>query len=71
MRKFFAKKIKSNCYVGTGIRTVSPKEAVEYVCTQPAIQSMVHGASTKNHIVQTKKLIEDYSIKYSTTNYRK
>jgi hypothetical protein len=50
---------------------VSPREAVEYVCAQPAIRSIVYGASTKNHIVQTKKLIEDYSINCSTSNYRK
>ena len=40
---------------------VNPKEAVEYVCRQPAIKSIVFGASSKQHIVETKELIEHYS----------
>ena len=40
---------------------VKPKEAVEYVCKQPAIQSIVFGASSRQHIVETKELIESYS----------
>ena len=39
---------------------VKPEEAVEYVCRQPAIQSIVFGASSKKHIVETKNLIERY-----------
>ena len=40
---------------------VKPEEAVEYVCRQPAIQSIVFGASSKKHILETKELIERYS----------
>ena len=40
---------------------VNPKEAVEYVCRQPAMQSIVFGASSRQHIVETKDLIESYS----------
>jgi len=40
---------------------VRPKEAVEYVCGQPAIQSIVFGASSRQHISETKELIERYS----------
>ena len=40
---------------------VKPKEAIEYVCGFPAIQSIVFGASIKQHIVETKELIESYS----------
>ena len=40
---------------------VKPSEAVEYVCRQPAIQSIVFGASTREHIADTKELIESYS----------
>jgi len=40
---------------------VKPEEAVEYVCRQQAIQSVVFGASSKQHIIETKKLIESYS----------
>ena len=40
---------------------VKPKEAVEYICRQPAIQSIVFGASSRQHIVETRELIESYS----------
>ena len=40
---------------------VKPKEAIEYVCGLPAIKSIVFGASSKQHIVETKALIESYS----------
>lgn len=40
---------------------IKPKEAVEYACRQPAIQSIVFGASSKQHIIETKELIENYS----------
>ena len=40
---------------------VKPKEAVEYVSKQPAIRSIVFGASSRQHIVETKELIESYS----------
>jgi len=39
---------------------VPPKEAVEYVASQKNIRSIVFGASSKPHIVQTKELIEQY-----------
>jgi hypothetical protein len=40
---------------------IPPAEAVEYVCSQKEIGSIVFGASTKAHIQQTKELIENYS----------
>jgi hypothetical protein len=40
---------------------VNPKEAVEYVSRQPNIKSIVFGASSRQHIVETKELIERYS----------
>jgi phosphoribosylformimino-5-aminoimidazole carboxamide ribonucleotide (ProFAR) isomerase len=39
---------------------VKPREAVEYVCHQSGIQSIVFGASSGQHIVETKELIERY-----------
>jgi hypothetical protein len=39
---------------------VRPEEAVEYVCHQQGIQSVVFGASSRQHIVETKNLIERY-----------
>jgi hypothetical protein len=37
---------------------VKAREAVQYICEQSAIQSIVFGASTRAHIVETKELIE-------------
>lgn len=37
---------------------IKPKEAVEYVCKQLNIKSVVFGASNRQHIEETKKLIE-------------
>lgn len=40
---------------------VRPTEAVDYVCGELGIQSVVFGASSRPHILETKKLIERYS----------
>jgi len=40
---------------------IKPKEAVEYVCSHKAIQSIVFGASSKQHIIETKELIDRIS----------
>lgn len=37
---------------------IPPKEAMEYVCHQKGIDSILFGASTKAHIIQTKGYIE-------------
>ena len=39
---------------------VKPEDAVKYVCEQPGIQSIVFGASSKHHIIETKKLIDQH-----------
>jgi hypothetical protein len=39
---------------------VSPDEAVDFVCRKLNIQSIVFGASKKQHILETKQLIENY-----------
>jgi hypothetical protein len=38
---------------------VSPREAIEYVCRQPRIESIVFGASSRGNIRQTKQLIDE------------
>lgn len=38
---------------------IPPREAIEYVCGQPRIESIVFGASTRNNIHQTKSLIDE------------
>jgi hypothetical protein len=40
---------------------ISPREAIEYVCGQPKIESIVFGASGAANIRQTKKLIDELS----------
>ena len=38
---------------------LSPREAIEYVCNQPRIESIVFGASSRGNIRQTKALIDE------------
>ena len=40
---------------------VKPKEGVEYICRQKAIQAIVFGASNRHHILDTVNLIQEYS----------
>ena len=40
---------------------LKPREALEYVCHQPKIESIVFGASSRGNIVQTKQLIDELS----------
>ena len=40
---------------------IPPEEAVEYICGLKNIESVLYGASSDNHILQTKNLIEKYS----------
>lgn len=40
---------------------IPPREALEYVCAQPRIGSIVFGASSRAHIRQTKSLIDELS----------
>ncbi|HXD04839.1 MAG TPA: hypothetical protein VN680_02240 [Burkholderiaceae bacterium] len=41
---------------------ISPREAIEYVCAQPKIESIVFGASSAGNIRQTKQLIDQLSV---------
>ncbi len=40
---------------------ISPREAIEYVCRQPKVESIVFGASSRANIRQTKALIDELS----------
>jgi hypothetical protein len=40
---------------------IAPREAVEYVCAQPRIESIVFGASGRANIRQTRALIQELS----------
>lgn len=39
---------------------VRPKDAVEYVCRELGVKSIVFGASSRQHILETKELIESH-----------
>jgi hypothetical protein len=39
---------------------VSPREAIEYVCSQPNIESILFGASSKSNIYETTSLINQF-----------
>ena len=41
---------------------IAPREAIEYVCRQPKIESIVFGASSRGNIRQTKALIDELSV---------
>jgi hypothetical protein len=40
---------------------ITPSQAMEYICSQRGIDSILFGASTKLHILETKNLIEKYT----------
>lgn len=41
---------------------LAPKEAIDYVCKQPKIESIVFGASSRGNIRQTKTLIDQLTV---------
>ncbi|HXL55352.1 MAG TPA: hypothetical protein VN958_03780 [Chitinophagaceae bacterium] len=43
---------------------IPPKEAIEYVCSLPNIESILFGASTKSHIKETASLIHEYDVQH-------
>jgi hypothetical protein len=38
---------------------IGPREALSYVCSQPRIQSIVFGASSRGNVIETKQLIDE------------
>ncbi len=42
---------------------IAPREAIEYVCKQPRIESIVFGASSRGNIRQTKTLIDELTVR--------
>ena len=40
---------------------IPPREAIEWVCERPRIESIVFGASSRGNIEQTISLIDEYS----------
>ena len=42
---------------------IPPREAIEYVCAQKKIESIVFGASSRANIIETKRLIDEMSYR--------
>jgi hypothetical protein len=47
---------------------IPPREAIDYVCAQPKIESILFGASSRVNIESTVSLIEEYDAKYNSEN---
>lgn len=45
---------------------IPAREAIEYVCRQPQIRSIVFGASTKKNVEESKKLIDELSAAHQS-----
>jgi hypothetical protein len=39
---------------------IAPKEAIEWICQQPNIESIVFGASSRSNIASTKRLVDQF-----------
>jgi hypothetical protein len=39
---------------------IAPKEAIEWICQQPNIESIVIGASSRGNIANTRQLVDQY-----------
>ena len=39
---------------------IPPREALEWICSQPNIEAIVFGASTRAHIASTRQLVAEY-----------
>jgi hypothetical protein len=47
---------------------IPPKEAIEYVCGLPNVESILFGASSKGNIQETARLIHEYDKKQLLVN---
>ncbi len=55
------RKVRAIAMQVLGGGAISPKEAIEYVCSLPNIESILFGASSKGNIEETMGLIKTYS----------
>jgi len=62
------KKVRAIAMQVLGGGAISPKEAIEYVCNLPNIESVLFGASSKNNINETASLIRQFDKKLTFTN---
>jgi len=62
------RKVRAIAMQVLGGGAISPKDAIEYVCKLPNIESILFGASSKGNINETANLIRrfDQSLAYNT-----
>ena len=49
---------------------LNPREAIAYVASQPGIESIVFGASSRANILQTKSLIDEFDSEVANARAR-
>ena len=54
------RKVRAIAMQVLGGGAISPKDAIEYVCRLPNIESILFGASSKGNIVETASLIRKF-----------
>jgi hypothetical protein len=62
------KKLRAIAMQVLGGGAINPKEAIEYVCHLPNIESILFGASTKANIIQTVNYINEFDKSYVLSN---
>ncbi|MEP7277987.1 MAG: hypothetical protein ABI813_05040 [Bacteroidota bacterium] len=60
------KKVRAIAMQVLGGGAIKPKDAIEYVCSLPNIESILFGASSKINITQTAGFIREFDEKYRT-----
>jgi hypothetical protein len=50
--------------------SIDPREAIDYVCRQTRIESIVFGASSRANIAETKRLIEEATLEYASAEHQ-
>lgn len=58
------KKVRAIAMQVLAAGAIPPREAIEYVCGLPNIQSILFGASSKANVRETASLIHKYDEKY-------
>jgi hypothetical protein len=63
------KKVRAIAMQVLAAGAIPPREAIEYVCGLPNVESILFGASSKANIQETAKLIREYDKKHVEVNY--
>jgi hypothetical protein len=63
------KRVRAIAMQVLGGGAISPKDAIEYVCKLPNIESILFGASSKTNIMQTSNYIREFDEKYGNKKH--